>query len=123
GVGRGAFWRQPAHGALAIVARCFFKRITFFNLRRADSDQADGAVGGGAGGLLAPRAEMGALGARKARRRAVHNDGDLAAHVGIGVVVVMQMRSADAVTDKDCRSFHANVSGSLVAAYEDVFID
>jgi len=66
---------------------------------------------------------MGALGAGKAGRRAVHDDRELAAHVGIGVVVVMQMRSADAVTDEDRRSFYARVSGAFVAAQQDVFVD
>ena len=122
-VGRRAFGREPAHGALAIVARRFLERITFFHVSSADGDQSDGAVSHGLLRLHPAVAEMGALTAGKARRRAVHDDGDLAAHVGVGVVVVMQMRSADAVTDENRRSFYANVSRSLVAAQQDVFID
>src|SRR5207248_4331905 len=113
-VGGHALRREPTHGTFAVIARGLLEGITLFHFGGDDSDQSDGAVSDGLLGLHPAVAETSALSAGESGRRAIHDDGDLAAHVGVGVVVVMPMRRADAVADKNRRRFHADISGAFV---------
>jgi hypothetical protein len=92
-----SFFIQPAQRRRPPETRIFRERRPFFRPSRPDGENPYGSVGGRHLLLLFVRGEMRTRGRWKTWRRAIQCGHDFAAHIGSGVVVIVEFRRAYAI--------------------------